>query len=413
MFFIYNIAWILSYPILWFISIWNTKIRKILIGQRNAFNLLKLLPAKTGKRVWIHAASLGEFEMAVPLIVALKDKGIHDIHVSFFSPSGYEHAKLNDSAKRYYLPFDTSWNSKKWLRLLNPDMVIFVKYEFWPNYLGESFKNNIDIYFWNLILRENHFIFKPYGRFWLNALTKSNMLFVQNEQTIQLLENVGIDQTHFMGDIRYERMHLLKQKSAGIPEIFEGYKEYKTLILGSSWPDEEFGLELFLRKFDNNWKIIIAPHDIGKHRMRTLKLQFPTAEFLSTWDGIIIPSILIIDQIGLLSRLYQLANLAVIGGAFGKGLHNIIEPCSWGVPVIFGPNTTKFPEAIEFIDSGVGFQAKTVVDLAETIHKNQELVTTENLHEKTLAYFSERITNTEKLVDFMLKNDKLTPTNSN
>jgi len=374
-------------------GIFSPKAKEMIRGRKLQVDLINGLPNKTNRRIWIHAASLGEYEMAIPLIEEISDKEPStEFIISFFSPSGYNNAKLLPNCNKLYLPFDSSKNAKKWIKDINPDIAIFIKYEFWPNLIHACHQNNIPLWYWNFLLRDNHFILKPWASFWQKALKKCTGFFAQNINTVELGNSIQLPNMKLLGDIRYLRTQKIQSQLADVPQKIKDFTHGKsTLILGSSWEVEENGLLKYLqnKSLKVNQCVLIAPHDISKKHIDQIEQKFKQfgSERLSHFTNRTITKILIIDSIGLLSRLYALSDLAVIGGAFGKGLHNIIEASAAGVPVIFGPNTDKFPEAKEFVEAKIGFQVKSVDELAKMIEFNFNSPELQMLKQKTKVHF--------------------------
>jgi len=379
----------------------NPKAREMIIGRELQVESIKQLPLKINKRIWIHAASLGEYEMAIPLIEEIsKTEPKTEFIVSFFSPSGYNNAKLLGNCTKFYLPFDSVKNAKKWIHEINPDIAIFVKYEFWPNLINACHKKNIPLWYWNFLLRDNHFIFKPWASFWQNALKKCAGFFAQNENTVELGNSIHLPNMKLLGDIRYLRTQKIQSQLADVPQKIKDFTRGKsTLILGSSWEPEETALLHYLQRnpLNSDQCIIIAPHDIGEEHIQIIEKMFTPfgVERFSNSNINSNVKILIIDSIGLLSRLYAFSDLAVIGGAFGKGLHNIIEASAAGVPVIFGPNTAKFPEAKDFLQANIGFQVNTVEELSQRIEKEFNSPELVSLKVRTKSHFETCVPNIE------------------
>jgi 3-deoxy-D-manno-octulosonic-acid transferase len=390
-------------------GIFSPKANEMIQGRKFQVDLINKLPKKTNQRIWIHAASLGEYEMSIPLIEEIsKNLPKAEFIISFFSPSGYKNAKLLSNCTKFYLPFDSIKNANKWIHEINPDIAIFVKYEFWPNLINACHQKNIPLWYWNFLLRDNHFILKPWASFWQNALKKCAGFFSQNENTVELAKSIDLPNTKLLGDIRYLRTKNIQSQLTDVPQNIKDFTHGKnTLILGSSWEAEENGLLKYLQNqtLKENQCIIIAPHDISKNHIDQIQQKFNQfgAERFSNFANKTSTKILIIDSIGLLSRLYAFSNLAVIGGAFGKGLHNIIEATAAGVPVIFGPNTAKFPEAKEFVHAKIGFQVNTIDELAKTIDGIFNSLELKLLKQKTKAHFDTCIPEIEIAVNEILR----------
>ena len=382
------------------IAPFHKKIGQMINGQKQQITALKQLKTKTKKRIWIHAASLGEYEMALPLIQQINsfEQNIEFI-ISFFSPSGFKNAKLEPNCTKFYIPFDIQSNAKFWHNCIQADSIIFIKYEIWPTLLNEAHKRNIPVWFWNFALRDNHFILKSWATFWKHSILPCAGFYCTNEKTLHLAQQLKLKNVHLLGDIRYLRTKNIQENLSDIPQKISDFcQNSSVLILGSSWSEEEKALSIALSqtKLKKNQKIIIAPHDISKSHVNQIATLFDSMNTycFSNFEGQKDADILIIDNIGILSKLYALADVAVIGGAFGKGLHNIIEAAAAGVPVMFGPNTKKFPEASDFIEAGIGFQAKDIEDLSrliQTIWMNNDLQEVQKLKSQTLAFFANKI----------------------
>ena len=379
----------------------NHKAREMIVGRMSQIDFIKHFEPKRNKRIWIHAASLGEYEMAIPLIEEItKIIPKSEFIISFFSPSGYKNAKLLSNCTKLYLPFDSVKNAKQWIQEINPDIAIFVKYEFWPNLINACHQNNIPLWYWNFLLRDKHFILKPWASFWQNALKKCAGFFAQNENTAKLGNSIHLPNMKILGDIRYLRTQKIQSQLMDVPQRIKDFTHGKsTLILGSSWEPEETALLHYLQRnsLNSDQCIIIAPHDIGEEHIQIIEKMFTPfgVERFSNSNVNTNVKILIIDSIGLLSRLYAFSDLAVIGGAFGKGLHNIIEASAAGVPVIFGPNTAKFPEAKDFLQANIGFQVNTVEELSQRIEKEFNSPELGSLKVRTKSHFETCIPNIE------------------
>lgn len=382
-------------------------------GRKSQKTEILSLKNKKNRRIWIHTASLGEYEMAIPLIQKMAQKDVSlEFIISFFSPSGYKNAKLEPNSKKFYLPFDTQSNAKFWYNHVQPDVVIFVKYEFWPIFINYGHQLNIPVWYWNFSLRPNHFIFENWAAFWRNSLKKCRGFFCTNEETEILAKQLGLKNINHVGDIRYLRTKIIQENLGDIPlSLIEFTKDQNTLILGSSWPQEELALlnALTNNELSNNHKIMIAPHDISESHISEIEQQFKdyNIQRFSNFEGQKNTQIVVINNIGLLSKLYALAQVSVIGGAFGKGLHNIIESAAAGVPVIFGPNTTKFPEATAFIAANIGFKAANIEELSELIQTHwlkKDLQETKIIKSKTSAFFAQNVPQIDQATQIILEN---------
>ncbi len=350
-------------------------------GRKLSFNTQKL-----DEPVWFHCASLGEFEQARPVIEKIKSNH-PDIPVllTFFSPSGYESQKNYSHADHVmYLPLDMPGKARQFVAHFKPRMAIFVKYELWYHYLREMKNLEKPVYLLSATFRPKHRYFRWYGGFFRKMLHMVDHIFVQDERSLVLLTSIDIQHAALNGDTRYDRVYELSQSSFedSLLETFcAGNKP--VLIAGSSWAHEEVLLQSIWMHQQSELKLIIAPHDISKTRISNIQNRFENSfcysEGLEAFNK---QTVLIIDNIGLLSKLYRYGNLAFVGGGFYDALHNILEPAAYGLPVCFGPKTDKFHEAQELIDHGEAMAVKESMDLADFINsyassdgsKNRQLV---------------------------------------
>jgi 3-deoxy-D-manno-octulosonic-acid transferase len=341
-------------------SFFNRKARMTRVGQWYTNGTLRKKIDPDAPYVWFHAASLGEFEQGRPMIESLRKRWPeYKILLTFFSPSGYEVRKNYDGADVIcYLPFDTPYKVRKFLNLANPSVAVFIKYELWLNYLTELQKRNVRTYLISAVFRPNQWFFRWYGRWFRKALNCFDMLFVQDDDSKQLLAGYGIHHVEVCGDTRFDRVLEIRQNARLLPEI-EAFTEgiRPILIIGSSWPEDE---EIIIPYFNAHAeiKLIIAPHEIHREHLLyiqsllnrpSIRLSESSREALRTNDC------LIIDSFGLLSSIYRYGDIAYIGGGFGGGIHNTLEAAVYGLPVIFGPEHQKFREAKGLIACGAGF----------------------------------------------------------
>lgn len=347
------------------IAPFHKKARLIRLGQWKTNSILRNKIDRNAKYIWFHAASLGEFEQGRPLIEKIKaEHPDYKILLTFFSPSGYEVRKNYDGADVIcYLPFDTPYRVHKFLNLANPAIAIFIKYEFWANYLKELKRRDIPVYIISAIFRPQQVFFKWYASSYRKILTCFDRLFVQDEYSRDLLATYGITNVTVAGDTRFDRVLDVQRKSRKI-EVIQNFinhpegEKRTVLVAGSSWPQDE---ELFVEYFNEHpeLKLIIAPHEIHKEHLlgisallkrKSIRLSEATSgESLAGVDCIIV------DSFGLLSSIYRYGDIAYIGGGFGAGIHNILEAAVYGIPVIFGPKFQKFKEARDLLALGGAF----------------------------------------------------------
>lgn len=357
---LYNIAMLIYQSFIWLASKFNNnKATLFLSGRENVFALLeqKRLPGE--RYVWFHAASLGEFEQGRPIMESLKNSHPEfKILLTFFSPSGYEVRKDYQGADIIcYLPMDMSWNVKRFLDIVQPDCAIFIKYEFWMNYLLELKKRQIKTYIVSAIFRESQLFFRSYGGFYRRLLKSFTHLFVQNDESVRLLHSIGFDNVTKVGDTRFDRVADIAAKSKDLPIVQAFKSDAKVLIAGSSWPNDE---NILLPYFNQNLslKLIIAPHEIDEGHLQSIisQLKRPYIRYSqATIENVKEADCLIIDCFGLLSSIYRYGEIAYVGGGFGVGIHNILEAAVYGIPVIFGPNFRKFQEAVDLQQKGGAF----------------------------------------------------------
>jgi 3-deoxy-D-manno-octulosonic-acid transferase len=356
---LYNLGiHILSF-ILKTLALFNLKIKKGVEGRRQTFNLLKKNIDRGDKTVWFHCASLGEYEQGLPVFEAIRKKyPSHKIVLTFFSPSGYEIRKNTPIADVVvYLPLDTKSNAKRFLDHVHPEFTVFVKYDIWPNVLNELKRRQGRAILISALFRKNHSYFKWYGNHLRKALQAFEHIFVQNENSKILLQQIQISNVTVSGDTRYDRVsnQLLKDNTLNYISEFKG--DSLCIVIGSSWPDDETYLLSYINKnASTQLKFIIAPHNINETQINNIitKLEVDYVLFSDMNNQSIKNSqVFIVDTIGLLSKIYSYADIAYVGGAMGTtGLHNILEPAVFGVPIIIGKNYDKFPEAKLMIKNG-------------------------------------------------------------
>ena len=355
MLFLYNLILLFASQVVKLLALFSPKIKLFVEGRKEVFSKIREKIKLSDKTIWFHAASLGEYEQGLPVIEKIKEKfPNHKIVVTFFSPSGYEVRKNNTVADvTVYLPLDTKSNAKKLINTINPELVFFIKYEFWPNYLNELKNLNIKTYLISGIFRENQAFFKWYGGFYRNALKTFEYFFVQNESSKKLIKQIGFNNVKISGDTRFDRVVSILERDNSL-EFIEKFKDNKvTIVIGSSWPKDESLLVNYINNADENIKFIIAPHNILQSTIVNLQssIKKPTVLFsekntidLSNFN------VFIIDTIGILTKIYSYADIAYVGGGFGNpGVHNLLEPATFGVPIVIGPNYSHFAEATALV----------------------------------------------------------------
>jgi 3-deoxy-D-manno-octulosonic-acid transferase len=356
---IYNIGVYIADFHLKIIALFSHKLKLGVDGRAQTFNILETSISKNDKTFWFHCASLGEYEQGLPVFKVLREKyPLHKIVLTFFSPSGYEIRKNTDVADIVvYLPMDTKVNAKRFLNIVHPELTIFVKYDIWPNYLIELKKRNLRAILISALFRNNQSYFKPLGSMMRNALSAFEHIFVQNEDSKKLLESINFNNVTVAGDTRFDRVSNQLKIDNKLTFIEEFKQDKLCVVVGSSWPEDEELLVNYINSNDSKEiKYIIAPHNIKQNQIQNLtsKLNVKTVLFTEKESQNLSDySVFIIDTIGILSKIYSYADIAYVGGAMGTtGLHNILEPAVFGVPIIIGKNHSKFPEAQQMIDFG-------------------------------------------------------------
>ena len=325
-------------------------------GRKAVFPTLEQKIKPSDKTIWFHAASLGEYEQGLPVIEKIKEKfPSHKIVVTFFSPSGYEVRKNNTVADvTVYLPLDTKKNAKQFLSLVHPELVFFIKYEYWLNYLSELKDLNTPTYLISGIFRENQMFFKWYGGFYRKALETFTYFFVQNENSKKLLRQLGKANVAVSGDTRFDRVAAILEKDNSLDFISQFKNDTLTIVVGSSWPKDETLLVDFINSNAYKVKFIIAPHNIKAEQIQQLKnsITKKTVLFSERNDKNLAEyDVFIIDTIGILTKIYSYADIAYVGGGFGNpGVHNVLEPATYGIPIVIGPNYSHFAEATALVN---------------------------------------------------------------
>ncbi len=359
--FLYNIFIFLYSLSIRIASLFNSKAKLWVDGRKNVFGHLEDSGIIGKPIIWIHSASLGEFEQGRPIIDRLRiTYPEHKILVTFFSPSGYEVRKnYRDADHICYLPIDTKRNARRFISMIRPQLVIFIKYEFWFNYINEIYNHRIPLIFASVIFRPSQHFFKPWGRWSARQLNRITHLFVQNEESVNLLDGIKIYHSSLSGDTRFDRVISLPDENKSFPMIEEFKGKTKLLIGGSTWPSGEKILQRLLDDSEFDFKLVIAPHLIdGDHLSEILKRfsKFhPVLYSKAKLANLVESKVMIIDSIGMLSSIYKYADIAYVGGGFGVGIHNLLEASTYGIPVIYGPNYSRFREAVDLRDIGGGF----------------------------------------------------------
>ena len=359
MLFLYNFAIHLAGFFLRIIALFSPKIKLFVEGRKDVFSILKEKIKTEDKTIWFHSASLGEYEQGLPVIEKIKEKyPAHKIIVTFFSPSGYEVRKNNTVADvTIYLPLDTKSNARKFLKLVHPEIAFFIKYEFWLNYLKELEKSKTPTYLISGIFRDNQTFFKWYGGFYRKALKAFTYFFVQNEKSKEKIEAIGFQNVIISGDTRFDRVAAILERDNHVDFIEKFKNNVPTIVIGSSWPKDEALLAEYINQTSENVKFIIAPHNIKEDQISNLKTQITKSTVLFSEKDhagdLSSYNVFIIDTIGLLTKIYSYGTIAYVGGGFGNpGIHNVLEPATFGIPILIGPNYSNFAEAVSLVELG-------------------------------------------------------------
>lgn len=370
---IYSLSIYLFSAVIRLVAPFNIKAGQIAKGRARIFPDLKAKIRHDRPIVWVHCASLGEFEQGRPLIEAIKkNKPEYQIFLTFFSPSGYEIRKNYELADYItYLPADTKTNAGKLLDLVQPEIVFFIKYEFWHHFTSELKRRNIPLYLVSAIFRPNQLFFKksPWASWYRKMLFRFEHFFVQDEQSVQLLARLGIHKVTKAGDTRFDRVAEIARNGKVLPVIEKFKGNAKLVIVGSSWkPDEEL-LAPYLEKHPEI-KFVIAPHEIKRANIERLinLLKKPVICYTEITEKTDMNTqVLVVDTIGLLSSIYKYADVAYIGGGFGVGIHNTLEAAIFGMPILFGPNYLRFQEAVTMVGLGVAFPVSKYAELEKNL----------------------------------------------
>lgn len=395
-------------------TLFNPKAKEWIIGRRGWHRtIINAFEGKQEKRIWFHCSSLGEFEQGRPVLEAIKrEYPQHKIVLTFFSPSGYN-VKKNDPIADYvfYMPLDGPVRSKKFLDQVNPDMAFFVKYEFWYFYGKELASRKIPFFCVSAIFRPGQVFFHSLGQFFRKLLLRFTHLFVQDQESLQLLYKSRITNVTVSGDTRFDRVYGSSKQKHSLPDIEKFCGDSKIMVCGSTWSQDEELLIPFINQKQAHVKFIIAPHEINSSQLQKLKNEILLkvcfySEFKNNSN--LSCDVLVIDNVGLLSKLYQYAHFAYIGGGFGKGIHNILEAVVYGVPVFIGPNYEKFREARELVK----LKGVFVVNNKEELERNFDMLSLDNSKLQNISkinthYVDERKGGTEVIMGFLRMNNKI------
>jgi 3-deoxy-D-manno-octulosonic-acid transferase len=409
---LYNLVVRLYGCVIWIASIKKTKAKEWVAGRKNWRSRLKEKTSKLNpqKRIWVHCASYGEFEQGRPLIEAIKKKHAdYSVILTFFSPSGYEAFKDWQGADLIcYLPLDTKKNARDFIELVKPETVIFIKYEFWVNFLFRLKKLNIPTFLVSAVFKAHHPFFRWYGGLFRRSLATFTKLFIQDEASAKLLDEINITNHEVCGDTRFDRVVEIKTNFQKLPYFEEFCQNKKVIIAGSSWPkDEELLIQVFQKLKDSNLKLIFAPHHIDVKTIQNLEqlLTKNKLEYSLYSDQKIDPSknILIVNAMGLLNKIYHYSNVTYIGGGFNSGIHNCLEPAVYLKPVVFygGDDYHKYNEAVDLLNMGAAKNVSNEKEALEAfqyyLNNPEEIKKVEN---NLKNYFDKNSGTTEKVMSY-------------
>ncbi len=385
----------------------NPKAKKWVDGRKGLMNQIEQTLKEANNTYWVHCASLGEFEQGRPLIEAIKEQNPEQkVLLTFFSPSGYEvqkNYKLADFV--FYLPADTRRNAKRLVKAARPRAVFFIKYEFWYNFLHRLNKEKVPVYFVSAIFRKEQLFFKWYGSWYRKLPAMATHLFVQDESSVKLLQSIGINKVTLTGDTRFDRVARIVRTARPLPWVEKFLNGQQAIVAGSSWKAEEALLMQYLR-LKPELKVIVAPHEVTPTNMERIEKLFGEKAILYskiTKQNPAGKQVLIIDCYGLLVSLYQYGQIALIGGGFGVGIHNILEAATFGMPILFGPNYSKFKEAVDLVEKQCAFPVQNIEEFNTVM--NQLLVNNpvrEAISRKAAGYVMDNTGSTKAIMEKVL-----------
>lgn len=402
MFLVYNIGIRLYYLLIWLASFFNHKAKLWIKGRSNQSFI------RYENSIWFHFASLGEFEQGRPVLEQMRlTYPDRPVVITFFSPSGYEVRKNTPLADAvYYLPLDTPANAARFIKTINPSIAIFTKYEYWYYFFAQLYKRRVPLYIISGIFRDGQVFFKWYGGMHRKMLKCVRHFFLQDEHSRQLLADINIKNTTVSGDTRFDRVWTNATNPKQLPEVEQFVNQQKTMVCGSTWPGDEKLLIELVNDYPD-WKFIFAPHELSIEKTNQLIELLPPESSIK-YSALALAEkgtkyqCLIIDNIGMLSSIYQYGNIAYVGGGFGVGIHNTLEAAAFGIPVIFGPNYSKFNEARALVAMEAGFSISNEAELKAIVEK---LITDGDYYAKSCQKAREYVDTqkgaTEKITTFI------------
>ncbi len=388
-------------------AIFSRKIRLGVIGRKESFNKIALSINENDKVIWMHCSSLGEYEQGLPVIKKLKEKyNSHKIVLTFLSPSGYEVKKTSSEVDLViYLPLDSNRNAKNFIKALNPELVVFVKNEIWPNYIKYIKKYKIKSALICGLFKKDDIKFSWPFNLLANSILKFDYVLTQDEESKNIIQSLGHDNTYVCGDTRFDRADSTSNQNESIKYIDQFKSDKLCLVAGSIWKEDQIILVDYINKSKENIKFILVPHEIDKNKINSLRnsINKPSILYSEISEENIDRHILIIDNVGMLARLYKYANLAYVGGAMGSsGLHNTLEPATFGIPIIIGENYSKFPEAKKMISLGGMFSVNNTQEFEEHIQSlTKSKLTASEIGQINLNFILKNKGATNKIMNYL------------
>jgi 3-deoxy-D-manno-octulosonic-acid transferase len=388
-------------------SLFNPKAKLFLKGRRHIFDKIRLqLKDDDREKLWVHCASLGEFEQGRTVIEAIKTQyPEYGIVLTFFSPSGFEAKKTYEFADYiFYLPLDSKHNAQQFIRLVHPVCALFVKYEFWYHYLYTLHQQKIPAILFSSIFQERHPFFKWYGGLYRTMLSWYQQIFVQDNHSAALLKAIGIEKVQIAGDTRFDRAARVLELNKSFKSIEVFKEKHKLIVAGSTWPDDELLLQKALRTLPKNYKLLLAPHEIDTANIERIQALFPDESCLWAMDEAVFRKsrVCIVHTMGQLSYLYKYADVVWVGGGFTKsGIHNITEPAVFGIPVFFGPNYKRYREATEMIAAKAAISVSKPSEFINALQQNENALLQTGNNAK--QYVFGQLGATQKIMHYLAK----------
>ncbi|MEM8908033.1 MAG: glycosyltransferase N-terminal domain-containing protein, partial [Bacteroidota bacterium] len=403
MLWLYNLALFFYHQAIYLAAAFHPKARQWVEGRKHIFEQIPQGPHHQ-LSIWMHCASLGEFEQGRPIIESLRQQLPNCfIVLSFYSPSGYEIRKNYAQVDHVcYLPTDTATHAYRFIEKMHVDLAIFVKYEFWYHHLSALHQARIPTVLIAALFRPQQVFFRFYGGFFRTMLHQFDQIFLQNQSSVPLLENIQIQRYQVVGDPRVDRVLQNAQSPQALPLIENFAKGHRVIVAGSTWPEDERLLLPFINQhLPSDWKVIIAPHEIHPKQLSTLEaqLQLPHQRYSAAQQSLDSVRVLIIDNIGLLAMIYRYGHLAYIGGGFGRGIHNTLEPAAFGLPLLFGPKYQSFTEAVTLVEDKGAFVIKEVADFQKVFVHLQSATVYEQAQQAINNYLNANRGATEQIVN--------------